>query len=147
MPTSELRVKPFGRILLVEDAEADALLVKLAFKQLADDFHIHHIDNGEEALRYLSDPANRPDMVLLDLGLPRVSGFDVLEQMQRATGHWGHMLPVVILTSSSAAEDCRKAYSLGAWGYLPKPPRVAEYRRLVEVFCAYWFRFSELPHG
>jgi signal transduction histidine kinase len=114
-------------ILVVEDSPADLMLTRYAFREAHLPNPLQVVEDGEAALAYLSGDgpyADRehyplPGLILLDLHLPRMSGFEVLAAMRQAPG-WEH-LPVVALTSSADMDDITRAYELGANGYWVKP--------------------------
>lgn len=140
-------------ILLVEDDPAHAEIVRrnLADFRLAN--RLTHVEDGQAALDYLfrqnghTDPEKypRPDLVLLDLRLPKVDGLEVLHQLKADTTL--RSLPVVVLTTSSAEGDVLAAYGYGAGSYLAKPVDFEKFRRLLEAFGFYWLVWNQYPHA
>ena len=138
-------------ILLVEDDQYDRLLLQRAFRKAGISNPLQFITDGEAAVQYLAgdDPyADRdryplPTIVLLDLKLPRKSGFEVLQWL-RQQPELRHLL-VVVLTSSKENTDINRAYQLGANSYLVKPPTFDGLQDLIEVFDKYWMNFNERP--
>lgn len=138
-------------ILLVEDDQYDRLLLQRAFRKAGIANPLQFITDGEAAVQYLAgdDPyADRdryplPTIVLLDLKLPRKSGFEVLQWL-RQQPELRHLL-VVVLTSSKENTDINRAYQLGANSYLVKPPTFDGLQDLIEVFDKYWMNFNERP--
>lgn len=135
-------------ILLVEDNPGDVRLTQEAFKEgnIANTLHI--VTDGVEALDFLYKrdeyaDAPCPDMVLLDLNLPRKNGDEVLEKI-RDDSDLSH-LPVIILTSSEAEEDIVKSYELQANAYLTKPVDPEEFIRTVQSFEQFWLELVRLP--
>lgn len=132
------------RIVLVEDNPTDEKLTRKAFEKCALPHLLEVVRDGAEALeRFRSGP--RPSLVLLDLRLPRVDGFDVLRGV-RADART-RLVPVVVLSASKEEEDIRRCYDLGANGYVRKP---LDFRRFVEVFqsvIAFWVSVNEPPPG
>ena len=123
-------------VLVVEDNPADVFLVQRAIELRNLPVRILVLDDGEEACRYFTqtetDPSTPcPAAVLLDLNLPRKSGQDVLRQIK--TGGKCAGVPVVILTSSNAAEDRRETTALGAACYFRKPASYQEFLKIGEV--------------
>jgi CheY-like chemotaxis protein len=123
-------------VLLVEDNQADVFLVEQAVQLRKLSVRLLVLDNGEEALRYFSqadaDPNVRcPDVVLLDLNLPRRSGREVLEQL-KGNGRC-RSVPVIILTSSNSPDDRRETAALGATRYFRKPTSYQEFLKVGEV--------------
>jgi two-component system response regulator len=143
---------PANRILLVEDNEDDILLTVRAFKRFPLPIDMAIARDGVEAIEYLvgePDGAERrrpfPDLVLLDLNLPRLSGLDVLRRVREHEPT--RTLPVVMLTSSDQESDMLSSYRLGANSYVRKP---VDYSRFVEVaheLGAYWLVLNTRHHS
>jgi DNA-binding response OmpR family regulator len=130
-----------SRILLVEDNAGDAQLMRIAFAEAAPDARLSVVSDGETALRTLleDDP---PDLVLLDLNLPRLSGHEVLSGLYAAGVR---QLPVVVLSSSTSAADVRRSYELGARSHIAKPDDMDALFALAETIARYWFATVTLP--
>lgn len=143
-------------VLLIEDDPSDVRLIQRAFNKLSETIDMFRLRDGDEAVAYLSGSEpyeNRaaypmPCVILLDIKLPRRSGFEVLEWL-RAHPSALSRLPVVILTSSQHSVDINRAYDLGANSYLVKPGTNAQLDRLASEFRAYWLKLNEYPslHG
>ena len=138
-------------ILLVEDNQSDVFLVERAFQKAKIPHLLRVVEDGEQAVAYLSGAgpyADRsrfplPLFVLLDLKLPRKSGFEVLEWLRRQPTI--RRVPVVILTSSDHLEDVNRAYDTGANSYVVKvadPTAVVELARAIEK---YWVNLNQQP--
>jgi len=142
--------KPYT-ILLVEDDPNDVLLIQRAFRKSDVANPIQVVGDGEEAIAYLSGRgpyADReryplPVLLLLDLKLPRKSGFEVLEWLRQQPGL--KRLPVAVLTSSAETPDINRAYDLGANSYLVKPVRFEGLLRMVQTLNLYWLIINEKP--
>lgn len=141
-------------ILLVEDDPAHAEIVLRNLTHLQDRVRcIAHLSDGQQALDYLqregkhSDPLTspRPDLVLLDLRLPRVDGFEVLRRM-KATEDVSR-IPVVVLSTSEAEADIAAAYQTGACSYLVKPAEFEAYIELVRGLGHYWSDLNRFHGG
>ena len=138
-------------ILLVEDREDDILLIKKAFTEGHINNPLQIVRDGDEAMSYLAgegDYANRaeyplPDLVLLDLKLPRVDGFEVLRWIRRQPGF--ATMRVVVLTSSDAIRDVNRAYSLGANSFMVKPLEFENVVELAKVLRTYWLKTDKAP--
>ncbi|MEY7847639.1 response regulator [Natrarchaeobius sp. A-rgal3] len=135
-------------ILLVEDNPGDVRLTQEAFKELSTDVRIRVATDGETALEKLglrngTDPGSLPDLVLLDLNLPRTNGFEFLETVRAEPVLT--RLPVLVLTSSNAHEDILESYELAANAYLTKPTGPDEYSAMVRAVVEFWFEQVTLP--
>ena len=140
-------------ILLVEDNPDDELLALRALKKnnLVNEVVVAH--DGVEALDYLfgageyagRDTNVMPQLILLDLKLPRIDGLEVLRRL-RADGRT-RLLPVVILTSSREQQDMLDGYGLGANSYVRKPVNFEQFVRAVEQLKLYWLTLNEAPPG
>jgi CheY-like chemotaxis protein len=142
-------------LLLVEDDPAHAEIVK---RNLAD-FHVPtrlvHVTDGQEALDYLdlkvssgSPPEQpRPDLILLDLRLPKVDGLEVLAHLKAKPEL--RDIPTIILSTSATESDMVKAYAKGASSYLVKPVAFDKFKSLMEAFGFYWLAWNQYPesHG
>lgn len=139
-------------ILLVEDEEAHAEIVRRNFASCRMANQLRHVDDGQAALDYLyrrnafSDPATspRPGIILLDLRLPKVDGLEVLKIIKNDPELAA--IPVVILTTSKAEADMVKAYHSHANSYLVKPVDFTQFSELMETFGFYWLAWNQYPH-
>lgn len=137
---------PAKPILLVEDDQIDMMTVKRAFTELHVTNRLVHVENGEEALAYLNDPANdRPCLILLDLNMPVMGGIEFLRVARDVNADPQiKRIPVVVLTTSEEQQDKLESFNMGVAGYIRKP---VDYQRFVETMRtinAYW-TVSELP--
>ncbi|TYT61405.1 response regulator [Natrialba swarupiae] len=137
-----------AQILLVEDNPGDVRLTKEAFKQGRIENDLHVVTDGNRALEFLArdgryEDAPRPDLILLDLNLPRTDGEEVLEQLKDDPNL--RSIPVIVLTSSRAEEDIVKSYELHANAYLTKPVDPDEFIDAVRAFEKFWFSVVRLP--
>ncbi len=131
-------------ILYAEDEEDDALLLQLAFKRVGITHALQVVDDGEATIAYLSGTgefADRsryplPTLVLLDLNLPRISGFKVLEWIRKHP-HFSS-LPVVVYTSSEQTQDLKMAEELGANDYMVKPALIEQIAERVRELKTRW---------
>jgi len=140
-----------GVILLVEDDPDSVLLMKKAFTAAGITNPLRTVKDGEELLAYLGGTApfeNRqanpiPTMILLDLKLPRKSGFELLEWI-RKEGKFSRLI-IVVLTSSRESKDISKAYALGANSYLVKPTSFHDLVDVVKMLKNYWLTHNQFP--
>ena len=136
------------QILLVEDSEADARLTLEAFKEGQIHNKLNVVEDGFAALNYLRgegqfNSKERPDLILLDLNLPRKSGLEVLAEIKQdsALRH----IPIIILTTSDASEDIAKAYRLNANCYITKPVDLDHFMNVVRTIEEFWLSTVQLP--
>ncbi|WP_293027171.1 response regulator [Natronococcus sp.] len=137
-----------AQLLLVEDNPGDVRLTREAFKQGRIDNDLHTVSDGSDALDFLHqrgeyEDAPRPDLVLLDLNLPRKDGEEVLADLKDDSEL--QSIPVIILTSSRAEEDIARSYELHANAYLTKPVDPDEFIETVRAFEKFWFSVVRLP--
>jgi CheY-like chemotaxis protein len=138
-------------ILLVEDDPAHAEIVRRNLANFRVANRIIHVEDGQAALDYLfcqaayADPRTspRPNLILLDLRLPKVDGIEVLRQI-KATEEL-KSLPTVVLTTSAAESDMVSAYTQGACSYLVKPLDFDKFTNLMEIFGYYWLAWNQFP--
>lgn len=138
-------------ILIADDDAQDTMLVRLAVKRAAIGLRLDSVADGAEAIDYLmgrSQYADRenhpfPSMLLLDLKMPRLSGFDVLQYVRGQPGL--RQLPVVIFSSSDDPKDIQRAYHEGANSYLCKPHSNEDLSALLRALEDYWCKFNHFP--
>jgi two-component system, chemotaxis family, response regulator Rcp1 len=140
-------VKPI-EILLVEDNPGDADLAREALETSKLHNHLHVVDDGEKVMAFLrrQDPyahAVRPDLILLDLNLPKKDGREVLAEIKSDDSL--KRIPVVILTTSSAEEDILKSYNLHANCYITKPIDLSQFLHVVRSIENFWLSIVVLP--
>ncbi len=138
-------------VLLVEDDPAHAEIIRRNLEDFRVANRIAHVEDGQAALDYLfrrdsyadTKAYPWPDVVLLDLRLPKVDGLDVLRQIKESEKL--KKLPVVVLTTSSAEADMVRAYDGGASSYLVKPVDFKKFTQLMETFGFYWLAWNQFP--
>ncbi|WP_216328252.1 response regulator [Deinococcus aestuarii] len=135
-------------ILLVEDNEPDVLLTQEAFEGARVPNRVHVVRDGVEALRFLRREgeyaaAPRPDVILLDINMPRKNGLEVLGEI-KADPALGS-IPVVMLTTSQAEEDVRGSYARHASGYVVKPVGFENFLNAIRAFEDFWMTFVRFP--
>jgi len=137
-------------VLLVEDDEGDALIIREAFEYYKIRNRLHVVTDGSEALRFLrKEPpyadAPRPGLILLDVNLPRRGGLDVLADLKQDPDLL--VLPVVMLTSSRAEEDILRSYSLHANAYVSKPVDFEHFIEAIRQIDDFFLTLVRLPRG
>lgn len=130
------------KILLVEDNETDLWLFQEAFQALSIEHELEIARDGERALHRLQD-GEPPDLILLDINMPKLDGFEVLSAIRAHPKLC--LLPVIMLSSSRDPRDVRRAHELGANSYLCKATQ--DFTDLVGDFDRYWLRRAELPRA
>lgn len=136
-------------ILLVEDDAADAHLVKLAMAETRLNATLEHVVDGREALEYLRREGERfaqvmrPDLILLDLNMPRLNGREFLFAVKEDEAL--RAIPVVVMSTSDVDRDVHGAYALGAAGYVAKPLDVTEFVAAIRQLGEYWTSLVRLP--
>jgi signal transduction histidine kinase len=135
-------------ILLVEDSPTDRLIAIEAFEHSRIVNTLNVVDNGVEAMAYLRREgkfasASRPDLILLDLNLPKKDGREVLMEIKHDASL--KFIPVIVLTTSSADEDVARAYGDHANSYITKPVDFPRFTRALETIGTYWFEVVTLP--
>lgn len=135
-------------ILLVEDNPGDADLVCEGFEDLGASCTLQVVNDGEAALEFLFGGACRgdaphPDLIILDLNLPKKSGWEVLEEIKSSPDQ--RTIPVIVLSSSRAAVDIHKAYELHANCYISKPMDFDDFNTTLKSLAAFWFETVRLP--
>lgn len=142
------RSKPFS-ILYVEDDPAHALFTTLSFKRsCCVGYEITHLTDGQQALDYLYhrgkysdiESSPNPDLILLDLRLPIVDGFEVLKTIKSDENL--RSIPIIILTTSDSETDKEKAYRYYANSYLVKPLNASKFSHMIESFGSYWMEWN-----
>ena len=136
------------QILLVEDNPADARLTREAISETDFQHRIHWVEDGEEAMEFLEkegeyEDAPRPDLILLDLNLPGMDGREVLAEV-KGDDDLG-MIPVVVLTTSTAQQDLLYSYGLRANSYVNKPIDRIRFNVMIQSVLDYWINIAVLP--
>ena len=135
-------------ILFVEDTLSYQDLMKIAFEENNIPHRLHIVSDGESALNFLwqnspFDGVPRPDLILLDLNLPKIDGYEVLKTIKQDLKL--KTIPVIVLTSSTAQKDIIKSYNLKANCYLNKPYNLSEFIYLVNSSLSFWLNYSKIP--
>jgi two-component system response regulator len=144
-------MKAAHAILLVEDNPADIEITRRALRESATPVELIVVRDGQEALDYLlrqgshagSPTWRQPDLVLLDLNLPRLTGREVLERL-RASDDF-RSVPVIVLTTSKRPEDVRDLYGAGANTYIEKPRDFKQFVEVLRTIRHYWLDTALLP--
>lgn len=150
METSNAPHTEPARILLVEDDPADILMTRKALERSKIAVALDVVEDGEAALAFLQkeppyEDAATPDLVLLDLNLPKLNGHEVLERM-RADERL-KLIPVVVLTTSEANRDIAETYAKGANCFVTKPVGLEAFRKIVMEIETFWLTIVKLPGG
>jgi len=145
--TKEKESRPI-EILLAEDSPGDARLAIEALRDSVVYNNLHVVEDGVEAMEFLRNEgkhgsAPRPDLILLDLNLPKKDGREVLEEI-KSDGSL-KLIPVVVLTTSESEEDITRAYDLNANCYITKPVNLKQFIRVMNSIEDFWLTIVKLP--
>ncbi len=140
-------------ILLVDDDEADIKITLRAFGKEIIKNNVFSVRDGQAALDFVNhrgpyqhqEKYPRPDLILLDINMPKMNGFEVLKKLKSAQET--DCIPVVMLTSSQNPQDVMQCFKNGAASYIPKPVTYEELLQMVNVFNFYWRVINKLPDG
>ena len=141
-------MKNTPEILMVDDNPADIDLTREVLAQSKGHFHVNAVNDGVEAISFLKrqgkyTKAPMPDLIVLDLNLPRKDGCEVLSSIKADPAL--ARIPVVIFTTSQANSDIDRSYKLGASCYLKKPGNLPEFVAAVQSMAEFWLGFATLP--
>ncbi len=128
-----------SEVLLVEDNAGDAILVGQALAESSTPVHLHIARDGEQALQILEQQEFKPDLIILDLNIPKMSGYAVL-----ALNPWKKKTPVVVFSASENEADMGRALSLGAKDFIHKPMDLDEYKTAVIGMVRRWAREDDV---
>ena len=146
MDKRELRKS--AELLIVEDNPGDVRLLEEVFRELQADVHLTVAQDGAEALKVVNGatfgPKKWPDLILLDLNLPKISGHEVLSRLKR--NPLTVRIPVIVLTSSKAEDDVRRAYDSHVNAYMKKPSTLEGLLSAAEDITNFWLRTAILPN-
>ncbi|MGH2969949.1 MAG: response regulator [Solirubrobacteraceae bacterium] len=135
-----------GRVLLVEDSEGGAQLMRIAFGERLPAASLEVFEDGERALDALDAGRLDWDLVLLDLNLPGVKGHDVLAAMRASGDDRVRRMPIVVLSHSEVEDDVLRSYDLGANSHIAKPHSLDALFDVVETLGRYWLSVVSLPN-
>lgn len=135
-------------LLVVEDNPGDARLIEEVLQTCTNRYHLHLVEDGVEAMNFLHKKGKfvnspRPDLILLDLNLPKKDGREVLAELKSDIKL--KQIPVVIMTTSQAEEDIFKAYSLHANCFITKPLELDQFNSAIKSLIEFWCVLAKLP--
>ncbi len=147
----EMNKRPIN-LLLVDDNEADVKIALRAFSKAEAKNDIYVANDGQEALDFVYNQGKykdengfpTPDLILLDIKMPRLDGFEVLKKLKSDPQY--DFIPVIILTSSKEEEDIIKSYKSGAAGFIPKPVNYEDFVKIIDGFNFYWHIVNKLSN-
>jgi CheY-like chemotaxis protein len=148
--------RPPAIILVVDDDPADRELTRRAFQGVAGNVELRTVTDGVEAIEYLfrrgrfesPESSPRPDLILLDLNMPRLNGQQVLARLRENQETEG--IPIVVMTTSSEPEEVLRSYNLGCNSFIQKPVEIASFIEALNQLRHYWFELVSRPavdHG
>ena len=135
-------------LLLIEDNEADACLIRTGFEMAQSDCDLHVVGDGIEAISFLQREgvfaeAPRPKLIILDLNMPRMDGREFLQLVRNDRRF--RPVPVIVLSTTERASDVDLCYRLGASAFITKPTDIRQFFNLLKAIDAFWFRFTVVP--
>ncbi|MEZ4830117.1 MAG: response regulator [Bacteroidia bacterium] len=136
-------------VLLVEDTLADEKLALLTFRKLGIPYQVDVVRDGEEAVEYLFGQERKsgnkpyPLLIIMDLRLPKIDGLEILSLIRKTPET--QMIPVIVFTTSSDANDIRSSYMYGANSFISKPMDLEEFDNLMEMTMTYWLEYNQYP--
>lgn len=147
MTTAVEQARPIC-VLYADDNENDVELTRISFRQARFTVALNHVDNGEDCMMFLRregmyGDAPAPDLLLLDINMPRKNGFEVLRDI--AADPKLRALPVIVLTTSRADEDIVEMYKLRCSSYITKPVNFDKFATVIRSITDYWFTVVALP--
>jgi CheY-like chemotaxis protein len=139
--------------LLVEDDPNDVLMLEMEFRRVPAHIRMVAVSDGKEAMHYVERDGKFsneskypvPDVILLDLKMPRINGFEFLHWLRSESPAHYRFIPVVVMSSSALREDVDRAYSLGANSYLVKPVQWKLFQQRIQALGIYWAEHVERP--
>ncbi|WP_045858947.1 response regulator [Teredinibacter purpureus] len=137
-----MALKP-AKILLIEDNPGDIELVRTGFEDAHIANQLDVIEDGQIALDYIEEGRNLPDIILLDINLPKIDGFEILAAIRNNPA--SHRIPVIMLTSSDAGEDVARSYQHSANSYVTKPIDFDKFLLAVKSIEEFWLSVVKLP--
>ena len=124
------------KILLIEDDVIEVMKFNRTIGSLNLSHKVIEANNGEDALKILENKTNRPDIILVDLNMPKINGIEFLNILK--SDNVLRYIPAIVLTTSSNMKDLRECYEAGVAGYLLKPLKYEDYVSRIEKLLAYW---------
>ena len=133
-------------ILMLEDDHDDRHITETFFSERGYDIDVRFLDESDRIVNYLEDAAIEgalPDLILLDLNLPRKNGYEVLKELKAHLQF--HLIPIVIISGTAYPGEIKECYRLGANSFIQKPFSDELTQKKIETFVKYWFSVAELP--
>lgn len=137
-----MNIKPI-KILLIEDNPGDIELIRAGFEEarIANEFQV--ISDGEQGLNFIKEGKNLPDVILLDINLPKIDGFEILDAIR--DGELTNSIPVIMLTSSEADQDIVRSYRHHANSDVTKPVDFHKFLETIQEMEKFWLSVVKLP--
>ncbi|MBD2755083.1 response regulator [Spirosoma validum] len=127
---------PSQSVFIADDDEDDLYLIQLAFRENAPNCHLQFASNGRALLNLLEQTSSYPCLIILDLNMPFMNGFEVLQTLRANSAY--EQIPIVVLTTSRSEEDRQQALSLGANGFISKPTSLAILSQTIHQLSIDW---------
>lgn len=122
-------------VILIEDDDIDTMTIKRSISEIGIPINLKVVKNGEEALEYLITTQDQPDLILLDLNMPKMSGLEFMKQFKLK---FNNTIPILVLTTSNSSLDRINAYRRGAVGYFLKSLDFNQFKDNLKIILDYW---------
>ena len=135
-------------VLLIEDNEGDILLTQETFENISSPVNLHVVKDGEQAIAFIMkeapyEDAVSPDMILLDLNIPKINGFDILHKIKSTPTL--KQIPIIVLSTSNKEKDVLDSYKNYVNCYITKPVDLNEFSEIIQYIEQFWFQTVKLP--
>lgn len=136
-----------GNVIIVDDDDEDVFAIRRAFSKYDDSIQLNHLSDGAMAVDHLlavQEFTDLPDLVLLDINMPRVNGFETLQALRSST--LTRHLPIIMFSTSDSVREIRQAYAAGANAHMVKPNSMSELQEFVRAIALFWLTSAALPN-
>ena len=141
------KIETGRHVIIVDDDDEDVFAIRRAFSKYDDTIQLKHLSDGAKAVDHLlaiQEFRDLPDLILLDINMPRVNGFETLQAL-RSSNLTRH-LPIIILSTSDSVREIRQAYASGANAHMGKPSSMSRLQEFVRAIALFWLDTAALPN-